>query len=104
MTTLSGHFMLKCLFKGDDWAESFLFQHGLKTKKSQNIAPARAAVTVEMMTKYFENLENTIKNVPPENIFNYDETNFTDDPGSRKLIFRRGKQTTNIPGEMRYSK
>lgn len=80
------------MFKGDDWAESFLSRHGLKTKKSQNIAPARAAVSIEMMTKYFENLESTIKDIPPENIFNYDETNFTDDPGSRKLIFKRGKQ------------
>ncbi len=46
---------------------------------------------MEMMSNYFENLEKAIKDIPPENIANYDETNFTDNPGSRKLIFRRGK-------------
>ncbi len=28
--------------------------------------------------------------VPPENIWNYDETNLTDDPGAKKAIFKRG--------------
>ena len=27
--------------------------------------------------------------VPPANIFNYDETNLSDDPGTKKCIFRR---------------
>lgn len=46
---------------------------------------------METMSNYFENLANTIKDIPPENIANYDETNFTDNPGSRKVIFRRGE-------------
>ena len=28
--------------------------------------------------------------VPPTNIFNYDETNLSDDPGTKKSIFGRG--------------
>ena len=38
---------------------------------------------------YFDELENKLKGVPPQNIINYDETNLTDDPGRRKMIFKR---------------
>ncbi len=79
--------------QGDDWATSFLHRHKLSLRNCQNIAPSRAAVTMEMMSNYFENLEKAIKDIPPENIANYDETNFTDNPGSRKVIFRRGRTT-----------
>lgn len=49
------------------------------------------------MSAYFGNLEKTVEGVPPQNIANYDETNFTDDPGSKKAIFRRGiKYPENI--------
>lgn len=68
-----------------------MHRHKLSLRNGQNIAPNRAAVTMEMMSSYFENLEKAIKDIPPENIANYDETNFTDNPGSRKVIFRRGK-------------
>lgn len=49
------------------------------------------------MSAYFDNLEKTLEGIPPQNIANYDETNFTDDPGSKKAIFRRGiKYPENI--------
>ena len=34
--------------------------------------------------------EVSLKDIPLENIVNYDETNLTDDPGRRQAIFRRG--------------
>lgn len=34
--------------------------------------------------------KNTLGNVPSSNIFNYDESNLTDDPGKKIGIFRRG--------------
>ncbi|CAG5038863.1 unnamed protein product [Parnassius apollo] len=40
--------------------------------------------------EYFRNLEETLKDVAPSNILNFDEKNLTDDPGSSKCIFRRG--------------
>lgn len=40
--------------------------------------------------RYFSHLKETIKDVPAESLLNYDETNFTDDPGVRKLVFARG--------------
>ena len=32
--------------------------------------------------------------MPPENIWNYDKTNLTDDPGAKKVIFKRGVKYT----------
>ena len=47
--------------------------------------PARANVSQEDVDKYFDNLETVLSGVPPENIFNFDETNFTDDPDNKKV-------------------
>ncbi|CAG4961460.1 unnamed protein product [Parnassius apollo] len=35
--------------------------------------------------EYFRNLEETLKDVAPSNILNFDETNLTDDPGYSKF-------------------
>lgn len=43
-----------------------------------------------MINAYFTELENSLENVPPQNIINYDETNFSDDPGRQKVIVKRG--------------
>ncbi|CAG5009206.1 unnamed protein product [Parnassius apollo] len=40
--------------------------------------------------EYFENLRETIKDVPASNILNFDETNLSDNPGNSKCIFKRG--------------
>jgi len=37
-----------------------------------------------------EEWENSVADVPPSNVFNYDETNLRDDPGQKKSLFRRG--------------
>ena len=42
------------------------------------------------LTTYFTNLEATLEGVQSSNIFNYDETNFTDDKGVSKIVCRRG--------------
>jgi hypothetical protein len=56
----------------------------------QNIRRSRAAVSPDVINCYFDELKKELKDVPPSNIVNYDETNVCDDPGRRKLIFRRG--------------
>ncbi|CAG4957952.1 unnamed protein product [Parnassius apollo] len=55
----------------------------------QNIKRSRAAVSAEIITKYFEELQISLADVPAANIVNYDETNLADDPGRRKLITKR---------------
>ena len=58
----------------------------------QNIKTSRAAMKKEDFERYFENLSKVLKDIPPQNIVNYDETNLSDDPGQEKLIFKRGKK------------
>ncbi|XP_060810031.1 uncharacterized protein LOC132904125 [Amyelois transitella] len=77
---------------GQDWAYSLLNRHKnqYSQRVSTNIKRARAAVSRESIEEYFKNLENTLKEVPDSNIFNYDESNLSDDPGKKIGIFRRG--------------
>ena len=56
----------------------------------QNISKKRTGVSAESVSNYFEELSKTLDGVPPENIMNYDETNLTDDPGRKRMIFKRG--------------
>ena len=41
----------------------------------------------------------TAEGVPPENIFNYDETYLLDDPGAVKAIFKRGVKYAEQVGD-----
>jgi type IV secretory pathway VirB4 component len=56
---------------------------------AENIKRARAAVCPETINEYFDNLDTSLQDVKPKNVVNYDETNFVDDPGRRKVIVRR---------------
>ncbi|KAG5887303.1 hypothetical protein JTB14_006448 [Gonioctena quinquepunctata] len=40
--------------------------------------------------KSWKNLKNTLRGLPSSNIFNYDESNLSDDPGKKRGIYRRG--------------
>lgn len=77
---------------GEEWARSFLARHEkmLSVRMCQNISRKRPAVSVETVNKFFDNLDDTLKDVPPENVVNYDETNLTDDPKAKLMIFRKG--------------
>jgi hypothetical protein len=39
---------------------------------------------------FFDRFEKTAAGIPPENIYNCDETNLQDNPGAKKAIFSRG--------------
>lgn len=77
---------------GAAWVQGFLARHAdeLSLRTTQNISKARAEKGPQEIANYFENLSTTLKDIPPENIANFDETNLSDDPGSSKCIFRRG--------------
>ncbi|CAG5044444.1 unnamed protein product [Parnassius apollo] len=76
---------------GKAWLDNFLSRHSsdLSVRSTQNIKKNRAEKGVDEFMEYFRNLEETLKDVTPSNILNFDETNLTDDPGSSKCIFRR---------------
>lgn len=77
---------------GEWWARAFIERHRdkLTVRSVQNIKRARAEKTLSEFQTYFNNLEHVVKNVPPTHLLNYDETNFSDNPGTVKCIFRRG--------------
>jgi len=77
---------------GSEWVRSFLKRHQnvIGKRLTRNINKAWAGVSSETISEYFSNLHFTLEDIPPCNIFNYDETNISDDPGRKKMIFRRG--------------
>ncbi|XP_039450191.1 uncharacterized protein LOC120429094 [Culex pipiens pallens] len=85
-------------FPGRDWTKSFLSRHpDLSVRFVANIKKSRAKITAEILTEYINNLLEVAVGVPPENFWNFDESNVTDDPGSRKCIVKRGvKYPANI--------
>ena len=71
------------------WVASFLGRHRCLTMRMANpLKRARAKVSKEDISTFLTNWEETVEGVPRCNIFNYDETNMRDDPGSSKCIFR----------------
>ena len=76
----------------DDWARWFLLRQSdhLKERFAMNIKRNRAKISRSTVNEFFDNLTNESQSTPPENIFNYDETNLSDDPGRKKLITKRG--------------
>ena len=53
---------------------------------ADNVKPARAKMSKEQVEEYFHHLQQELDGVAPENIFNFDETNFTDDPKRKKVL------------------
>ena len=87
---------------GNDWLRGFIKRHNFTKRITDNVKAARAEVNHEVINNYFDNLEEWIKDIPPETIFNYDETNITDDPGAKLVITRRGKN--RIKRKIQHSK
>lgn len=77
---------------GVEYAMCFLRRHKdtLSQRLCQNIKRSRTQVSREDINEYFNNLEQSLINIPPCNILNYDETNLCDDPGRIKVISKRG--------------
>ena len=66
-----------------DWADDFLRRRKGKLTKRMS----RAEKTSEEFDIYLNNLKTTLDKVLPQNIFNYGETNLSDNPGTKKFIF-----------------
>ena len=56
---------------GRDWVKTFLKRNSAKigTRRCQNVKRQRAEVSPEIVEQYFEELKETVRNVPPENIY-----------------------------------
>ncbi|XP_050316184.1 uncharacterized protein LOC126750579 [Anthonomus grandis grandis] len=76
---------------GLDWFRVFMARNpNLTIKLAENTKRVRASVDYEMLNNYFPELQKTLKNVPPCNVINYDESNFVDHPGSVRVVVKRG--------------
>lgn len=77
---------------GPDWVEGFLERHkdAIRVRLATQINRKRAEISVADMRAYFDHLYETTKDVPPSNLFNFDETNVCDNTGKSKCLFRRG--------------
>ena len=77
-------------YPGDDWAHGFVKRRkDLSNRMSSLIKRSRAAVSREQVKEFIENYTNVAADIPPSNVFNYDETNLTEDPGTKKALYRR---------------
>lgn len=78
---------------GSDWLKAFLVRNPeLSQRFAENVKRTRAAVDEPMLRSFFENLSDELKDVPPTNIWNFDETNLSDDPGKKKVIVKKGSK------------
>ncbi|XP_038106747.1 jerky protein homolog-like [Culex quinquefasciatus] len=79
-------------FPGYDWAASFLRRHEatLSKRLCQNIKRNRARVSPTNINSFFDEYELTSEGIPDHLKINYDESAWADDPGRKKLIFKRG--------------
>lgn len=79
---------------GPDFALSFLNRNRdkFRLRTVSNYSRKRASLSSTVINEYFDHLEHTLSGVPPENIFNYDETNLSDNPGKKKALVRRGSK------------
>lgn len=75
---------------GLDFIKKFAQRNKLTTRLASNIKRQRAAVGKEQLQEFFENIRDILEYASPENVYNYDETNITDDPGSKKVLVPRG--------------
>ena len=55
-----------------------------------NIKRSRAKVSREEVMKFFGHFSKVAAGVPATHIWNYDETNFQDDPGRGKAMYKKG--------------
>ncbi|KAG5891915.1 hypothetical protein JTB14_022665 [Gonioctena quinquepunctata] len=84
---------------GLHWTYSLLQRHkkSYGQRISTNIKRARASVSRETLREFYDNFENTLRGLPSSNLFNYDESNLSDDPGKKRVIYRQGvKYPENI--------
>ena len=87
---------------GNDWAELFIKRYNLTQRLADNVRSSRLQISTDAMELYFQNLSETLQGIPERNIFNYDETNVTDDPSQKKCVVCRG--LTRIEQKAEHSK
>lgn len=74
---------------GPDFLDAFMLRNNLTIRTASNIKRSRSSVNRDDILNFFNNAELALKDVKSKNLYNYDETNVTDDPGAKKVIVPR---------------
>lgn len=83
---------------GKDYVSSFCRRNAISLRKPGNIKTARAKVSEKEVRDFFTHLA-AAGDVEPQNIFNYDETCVSDNPGSKKVLVPRGTRRVELVKE-----
>jgi hypothetical protein len=76
---------------GPDFVSGFLQRHtALTVRKANLVKGSRTGVSQDTVRDFFARFEKTAEGIPASHVFNYDETNLQDNPGSVKAIFKKG--------------
>lgn len=84
--------VLKDNHPGDDMVSVFIKRNNLSVRIASNIKRSRSSVDQEDVLKFFANITPALLESSGNHIYNYDETNVTDDPGARKVIVPRNSK------------
>lgn len=57
---------------------------------AENVKLQRANISASTLQQYITELAVTLNGVHPKNIYNFDESNLSDDPGKRLVIVKKG--------------
>lgn len=82
---------------GDDWVSLFLKRHpSLSVRISQNVKLVRTSTTGETFQQYIAKLKESLDGVPLTHIYNFDESNLSDEFGRQKVIVKRGSKYPEV--------
>lgn len=76
----------------EDWKQGGLSRNDLRlaVRMAENNKRCRAAVSLQVVNEYIDNLETLLLNIKPGSVINYDQTNFADYPGRKHVVDKRG--------------
>ena len=79
-----------------NWARLFLKRNNetINFQGCQNLTPTNASLSSKDITSFLTNPQQSLvvaneDGVPQQNCFSYDETNLSDDPETKKCVFKR---------------
>ena len=64
-------------------------QPNLSIRTANMVKRGRAALSQAEVNELFDHIEPVVEGVPPENIWNYDETNMSDNRDLRRLCSKK---------------
>jgi transposase len=75
------------------FVKSFLNRHPeLGLRQTNPIKRSRASVSREDVTEFFNHFSKSVEGVAPENLINFDESAIKDDPGTSRVICKKGQK------------